>query len=251
MSVTSNKFNIHDLGKKSFRGALIAPSESGKTYYLLYMLGILVEYYQIIFLIIPAKNEIYTKYIWPNHIFEVQDLNEMNDAIIRIVKYGESLKQRNSHKRIIVILDDLGLKTGNPNSKVEVLLTRGRNALISTFILAQSYQMISSNLRCNITHTFIFSPSEEFRYYIKALPKVENTSHVNTSITKLFNDAQEKYKGKRIVVVLNSSGGKLVYYHSFIDNFDEVKNDNILYKQYSSMMLESDNNEDPDRIIVK
>ena len=245
----SNKFNIEELGRKSFRAALIAPSETGKTYFLLYMLGQLVDYYKIIFLIMPAKNELYTKYIWPNHIFEVQDINEMNDAIMRIVRYGETLKAKNSRNKIIVILDDLGLKTGHPTSKVEVLLTRGRNALISSFILAQSYQMISSNMRCNITHTFIFSPSEEFRYYIKTLPKVEDTAQVLSTISKLFKKGETKYKDKKIVGVLHSVGGKLLYYHTFIDDFDRVKNDNILHKQYS-LMMNNDTEIDPDKIII-
>jgi len=244
-----NKFNPLDMADKSFRAALIAPSESGKTYYLLYLLGILVKSYKIIFLIIPAKNEIYTKYVWPNHIFEVQDILEMNDAIVKIVKYGEFLKTKHSKKRIIVILDDLGLKTGNANSKVEVLLTRGRNALISTFILAQSYQMISSNLRCNITHTFIFSPSEEFRFYIKALPKIENTVQVNAMITKAFKVLSDRFKDNKVVMVLQSVGGKLSYFYTFVDDFNRVKNDIILHKQYSTMMYDA-TEEESDRIII-
>lgn len=234
------KFSIDTLNT-DFRATLIAPSESGKTEYLLYLLPILVKYYQYIFLIVPCNNDKYSKFIWPNHVFLVESVTQINEAVDRILLFGSKFVNLNKRKKIIVITDDLGLHTANPSCKINSLLTRGRNLGISCFILAQSYQMISPNMRGNITHTFVFSLTDDFVHYVKNIPKTVTKEEVMQRISNLFSKFKEMKtesndKNTRYVLVLYSkAGGDLQYNYSYIEDYDMLYQRNILHLQNSSM----------------
>jgi hypothetical protein len=133
------RFDIKEL-QDDFRATIIAPSNSGKTEFLLYLLSQIVKWYKYIFLIIPCHNDKYSNYIWPNHVFIVENISQINEVLDTIIKFATKFTKLGKKKKILVITDDLGLMTSHSSCKIDTLLIRGRGIGISVIILAQSYQ---------------------------------------------------------------------------------------------------------------
>lgn len=252
------KFDFNEL-KEDFRATMIAPSKSGKTEYLLYMLSQIVKWYKYIFLIVPCVNDKYANYIWPNHVFIVENIQEINQVIKSILDFGASLTKKGKKKQILVITDDLGLMTSNPSCKIDTLLLRGRGVGISVVILAQSYQMISPNMRNNITHTFIFAITDDFYHYVKNIPKSESVQEVMTRLKRLFIklsgkceevDREENRQTRYNAVISTIAGGSMCLSYSYIEDYSKLYKRNILSRQISKMKYTIQKNDEDDTLIV-
>ena len=235
MSTEAKLFDIESLFSSSFRMAIIAPSESGKTYYLLYLLSILVKEYKWIFLITPNKNDLYNDYIWPNHIRYASKVEEIDNEIDSIMKFGNELKDKYmSSKKVLIILDDLGFSTSGKKSSVGDLLTRGRNCGISCIILMQSYQMIFKTFCMNFTHTALFKFNDDLDNYLGSVQLQDSKSKTLVKIDKLLIMLSKMYpKTKPLVMLVHCK--KQMYTHSAIPNDINIKKIKILHFQHSSM----------------
>ena len=242
-----DKLNFNEF-KEDFRASLIAPSNTGKTEYLLYLISKIIKWYPYVFLLMPCPNDKYANYIWPNHLFIVENVQQVNEVLDVIIKFGSKLTKIGKKKKILVITDDLGLMTSNPACKIDTLLLRGRGIGISVIILAQSYQMISPNMRNNITHTFIFSVTDDFLHYVKNIPKTETVGEIMTRIKNLVQklnnmcedeDAIEGRKTRYVTVLSPKAGGSMEIRYSFIENYRQLYRRNVLNKQLSRMKLDS------------
>ena len=238
-----DRFDYAEL-QEDFRATMIAPSKSGKTEFLLHLLSEIVRWYPYIFLVVPCVNDKYARYVWPNHMFIVESIQQINEVLETILTFAAKQTKVGRKKKILVITDDLGMMTADKTCKIDRLLLRGRGIGISLIVLAQSYQMISPNMRNNITHTFLFSITDDFTHYIRNIPKNETSAEIMTRIkslfTKLLNrsepgDTTMGRQTRYVVVIACKSGGSMEISYSFIKNYDELYKRNILSLQQSRM----------------
>lgn len=242
-----DKFDFKEL-KEDFRATMIAPSNSGKTEFLLFMLSKIVKWYKYIFLIVPCSNDKYAGVVWPNHVFLVDSIPQINEVLQTIIQFASKRTKLGKKRKMLVITDDLGLMTAHASCRIDTLLLRGRGIGISVVILAQSYQMISPNMRNNITHTFIFSVTDDFQHYLRNIPKSESSiavmNRIKTLAAKLHNrsEPQDIKEGRktRYVMVLSSQAGEMKTKYSFIEDYGQLFSINILDQQLSRMINNAD-----------
>ena len=192
-------------------------------------------------------------------MFLVENVQQINEVIDTIMKFAETQTKLGNKKKILVITDDLGSMTADKSCKIDRLLFRGRGIGISLIILAQNYQMISPNMRNNITHTFLFSITDDFMHYLKNIPKTEPMNEIMPRIRNLVlklstksesEDLEEGRKTRYIVAIVAKEGGRIELQYSFIKKYSELYTRNILAKQTSRMMYQYINSQRNDNKVV-
>jgi hypothetical protein len=107
-------------------------------------------------------------------------------------------------------------------------------------------------MRNNITHTFIFSITDDFTHYIKNIPKTESSAEtiirIKNLVLKLSNksEPEDVIDGRktRYVIVITSKTGSLIIKYTNIENYNSLFTRNILHLQHSKMKIDDDRKEE-------
>ena len=238
MSLVCKVSDPVDLLKEDIRMAILAPSNCGKTYYILYLLKYyLINKYKFIFLVIGAYNDIYDSAVWPNHIYRVGSKDQLNTVINNILTFGESLVASGyKSKKILLIIDDVG-SLGRGSSGINTLMIRGRNANISTIYLTQSYNNLDKDMRANLTHLCLYTMTSGIETFIRDT-RVSDSKEYTKIVNKIFNrlaDRKKKGDTERYNLMLNLESNEITVGKIPLELLPTLISKNILMQQYSSM----------------
>ncbi|CCD83304.1 DNA packaging protein ATPase [Squirrelpox virus] len=151
--VQEKRFCRKSLLRAPFRIAMVGGSGSGKTAYLLSLLGTLVDGYRHVLLFTPVANPAYDGYIWPDHIQKVTTPEELEYALAATKSKIERFSAAPGRKgeRFLIILDDMGDMQTRSRTLLG-LMNYGRHINTSLILLCQTYKHVPVNGRASVTH---------------------------------------------------------------------------------------------------